>query len=60
MIVFGERHLRHLLRSYKEQYAQEHSSESNSKLAVWGALSLYLNFINIFQLLLGLTGEREG
>ena len=33
---------------------------SNSKLAVWGALSLYLNFINIFQLLLGLTGEREG
>jgi FtsH-binding integral membrane protein len=27
---------------------------------VWGALSLYLNFINIFQLLLGLTGEREG
>ena len=33
---------------------------TNSKLAVWGALSLYLNFINIFQLLLGLTGEREG
>ena len=43
----------------KEQYAQEHGSESNSKLA-WGALSLYLNFINLFQLLLGLTGEREG
>ena len=33
---------------------------SNSKLAVWGPLTLYLNFINIFQLLLGLTGEREG
>ena len=32
---------------------------SNSKLAVWGALSLYLNFINIFQLLLNLTGQRE-
>ena len=44
----------------KEQYAEAHGSESNSKLAVWGALSLYLNFINIFQLLLGLTGEREG
>jgi uncharacterized protein len=43
----------------KEQYAQEHGSESNSKLAVWGALSLYLNFINIFQLLLSLTGQRE-
>jgi FtsH-binding integral membrane protein len=44
----------------KEQYAEAHGTESNSKLAVWGALSLYLNFINIFQLLLGLTGEREG
>ena len=44
----------------KEQYAEAHGSESNSKLAVWSALSLYLNFINIFQLLLGLTGEREG
>ena len=44
----------------KEQYAEAHGSESNSKLAVWGALSLYLNFINVFQLLLGLTGEREG
>ena len=43
----------------KEQYAEAHGSESNSKIAVWGALSLYLNFINIFQLLLGLTGERE-
>jgi len=27
--------------------------------AVFGALSLYLNFINIFQLLLSLTGQRE-
>jgi FtsH-binding integral membrane protein len=43
----------------KEQYAAEHGTESNTKLAVWGALSLYLNFINIFQLLLSLTGERE-
>ncbi len=45
--------------SIKEQYAEAHGSETNLKLAVWGALSLYLNFINIFQLLLGLTGERE-
>ena len=30
------------------------------KWVVMCALSLYLNFINIFQLLLGLTGEREG
>jgi hypothetical protein len=44
----------------KEQFAEEFGSESKSKLAVWGALSLYLNFINIFQLLLNLTGDREG
>ena len=25
----------------------------------WGALSLYLNFINLFQLLLSLFGQRE-
>jgi FtsH-binding integral membrane protein len=28
-------------------------------MAVFGALSLYLNFVNIFQLLLSLTGQRE-
>jgi FtsH-binding integral membrane protein len=43
----------------KQQYAEGHGTEMQSKLAVFGALSLYLNFINIFQLLLGLTGERE-
>ena len=43
----------------KEQYTENFGSETNSKLAVWGALSLYLNFINIFQLLLNFTGQRE-
>jgi FtsH-binding integral membrane protein len=43
----------------KEQYAEGNGTESNQKLAVWGAFSLYLNFINIFQLLLTFTGERE-
>ena len=43
----------------KEQYAENHDQESQQKLAVFGALSLYLNFVNIFQLLLNLTGERE-
>lgn len=43
----------------KEQYAEGFGAEANSKLAVWGALSLYLNFINLFQLLLSLTGQRE-
>jgi len=43
----------------KEQYAENFDTESQQKLAVFGALSLYLNFINIFQLLLNLTGQRE-
>jgi FtsH-binding integral membrane protein len=45
--------------SIKEQYAEGLGTEANSKLAVLGALSLYLNFINLFQLLLSLTGQRE-
>ncbi|ACL59350.1 Bax inhibitor-1/YccA family protein [Methylobacterium nodulans] len=45
--------------SIKEQYAEHWGQEANNKLAVFGALSLYLNFINLFQMLLNLTGERE-
>lgn len=43
----------------KEQYAENAGAEANQKLAVMGALSLYLSFINIFQLLLSLTGQTE-
>ncbi|AZO68513.1 MAG: Bax inhibitor-1/YccA family protein [Mesorhizobium sp.] len=43
----------------KEQFAENFGAESQQKLAVFGAFSLYLNFINIFQLLLNFTGERE-
>lgn len=43
----------------KEQYAENFDQESQQKLAVFGAFSLYLNFINIFQLLLTFTGQRE-
>ncbi|MBN9055455.1 MAG: Bax inhibitor-1/YccA family protein, partial [Rhizobiales bacterium] len=43
----------------KEQYAENIGQESQQKMAVFGALSLYLNFVNIFQLLLNFTGERE-
>jgi FtsH-binding integral membrane protein len=45
--------------SIKERYAANHDHETSGKLAVFGALSLYLNFVNIFQLLLNFTGERE-
>jgi FtsH-binding integral membrane protein len=43
----------------KEQYAAHFDAESQQKLAVCSALSLYLNFINIFQLLLQFTGQRN-
>lgn len=43
----------------KEQYSENFDSESQQKLAVFGAFSLYLNFINMFQLLLSLTGQRQ-
>ncbi|THV20250.1 Bax inhibitor-1/YccA family protein [Peteryoungia ipomoeae] len=43
----------------KQQYAENYDQESQQKLAVFGALSLYLNFVNLFQLLLSLTGQRE-
>ena len=40
----------------KETYAENAGVEANSKLAVFGALSLYLSFINLFQMLLQLFG----
>lgn len=44
----------------KESYAYGHAmAEANAKLATMGALSLYLNFINLFQSLLHLMGSRE-
>ncbi|MFT0891530.1 Bax inhibitor-1/YccA family protein [Pseudochelatococcus sp. G4_1912] len=45
--------------SIKEQYAENFSVESQQKIAIFGAFSLYLNFINMFQLLLSLTGQRQ-
>ena len=45
--------------SIKEQYGSSLDREATQKLAVFGALSLYLNFVNIFQLLLNFTGDRE-
>jgi uncharacterized protein len=40
----------------KQTYAESWGDEANNKLAVFGALQLYLNFINAFQFLLQLTG----
>lgn len=43
----------------KSEYAYYGRSEAADKLAIMGALSLYLNLINMFQLLLNLIGQRE-
>ncbi|WP_029008308.1 Bax inhibitor-1/YccA family protein [Azospirillum halopraeferens] len=43
----------------KESYAEHYGEEANTKLAVMGALSLYLNFINLFQMLMQLMGQRD-
>lgn len=43
----------------KDEYIAGVAGEAAMKAQVWGALSLYLNFINLFQLLLSLFGQRE-
>lgn len=43
----------------KTEYLTYGSGVATEKLAVMSAFSLYLNFVNIFQLLLQLTGQRE-
>jgi FtsH-binding integral membrane protein len=43
----------------KQTYAESYGVEANDKLAVFGALSLYLDFINVFFSLLQLTGNRR-
>jgi FtsH-binding integral membrane protein len=44
----------------KEEYDYvAHDGELMQKSSVMGALSLYLNFINMFQFILSLTGSRE-
>jgi FtsH-binding integral membrane protein len=47
------------VQNIKQSYAEGWGAEANSKLAVMGALKLYLNFINAFQFLLTLTGDRR-
>ncbi len=43
----------------KQTFNDSWGRESNDKLAVFGALSLYMDFINAFQFLLQLTGQRR-
>jgi hypothetical protein len=43
----------------KEEYLAGFDHETTTKLSVQGALGLYLNFVNIFQIILSLTGVRS-
>lgn len=43
----------------KEEYGEFYDRESSGKMALMGALSLYLNFVNLFQFLLMFLGQRD-
>lgn len=43
----------------KQTYAESYGQESNGKIAVFSALSLYLNFVNLFQFMLQFVGGRR-
>lgn len=45
--------------SIKETYAEAHGQEANGKMAVMGALGLYMNFIMLFQFILNLLGSNR-
>jgi FtsH-binding integral membrane protein len=42
----------------KESYSASYGDEANGKMAVMGALSLYINFIMLFQFILSLLNNR--
>jgi len=43
----------------KEQYAQAWGSDVAEKVAIFGALSLYLDFVNLFQFLMSFMGQSR-
>lgn len=43
----------------KEMYFEGHGPEMTDKLAIYGALQLYMDFLGMFQMLLSLLGNRE-
>ena len=44
---------------FKEMYSSAAGRETNDKLAIMAALSLYISFINLFQFLLNIMGNRR-
>jgi FtsH-binding integral membrane protein len=43
----------------KEQFAGAWGSDGAEKMAIFGALTLYLDFVNLFQFLMMFLGQRR-
>lgn len=43
----------------KEMYFEGHAPEMAAKLSIYGALTLYMDFLGMFQMLMSLLGDRE-
>ena len=43
----------------KEMYLESNAPEMAEKLSIYGALTLYMDFLGMFQMLLSLMGDRE-
>ncbi|NDE91136.1 MAG: Bax inhibitor-1/YccA family protein [Alphaproteobacteria bacterium] len=43
----------------KDTYSESFGAEANDKMAIFGALNLYMNFINLFQFMLQFMGSRR-
>ena len=43
----------------KEQYAESYGRDVAEKVAIFGALSLYLDFVNLFQFLMSFMGQNK-
>ena len=43
----------------KETYSESAGREANRKMAIFGALSLYMNFIMLFQFMMSLLSSRN-
>jgi len=43
----------------RQQYTEAWGSEMAEKVAIFGALSLYINFVNLFQFLMMFLGQRR-
>ena len=43
----------------KQSYNESYGRENNNKMAIMGALGLYINFIMLFQFLMQFLGQRE-